>query len=87
MNRIGLSLQHLLWYADEGEETSTLNGTVTGDKSWVHHYQPELKHASVQWKHLSSPSTKKFSYAISWEGYAYHVLGFSGSTVSPFSEA
>jgi hypothetical protein len=26
-------------------------------------------------------------YAISWEGYAYHVLGFSGSTVCPFSEA
>jgi hypothetical protein len=22
----------------------------------------------------------------SWEGYAYDVLGFSGSTVSPFSE-
>jgi hypothetical protein len=25
--------------------------------------------------------------AMSWEGYAYRVLGFSGSTVSPFSEA
>jgi hypothetical protein len=25
--------------------------------------------------------------AISWEGYAYRVLGFSGSTVSPSSEA
>jgi hypothetical protein len=25
-------------------------------------------------------------YAISWEGYAYHVLGFSVSTVSLFSE-
>jgi hypothetical protein len=27
------------------------------------------------------------SYAISWEGFAYRVLGFSGRTVSPFSEA
>jgi hypothetical protein len=26
-------------------------------------------------------------YATSWEGYAYRVLGFSGSPVSPFSEA
>jgi hypothetical protein len=25
-------------------------------------------------------------YAMNWEGYAYRVLGFSGSTVSPFSE-
>jgi hypothetical protein len=34
---MGLSLQHLLWYADEGEDL--LNRTVTGDESWVHHYQ------------------------------------------------
>jgi hypothetical protein len=28
-----------------------------------------------------------YEYAISLEDYAYRVLGFSGSTVSPFSEA
>jgi histone-lysine N-methyltransferase SETMAR len=33
-----------------------LNRIVTGDESWVHHYQPESKCASVQWKHPSSPS-------------------------------
>jgi hypothetical protein len=27
-----------------------------------------------------------YSYPISWKGYVYCVLGFSGSTVSPFSE-
>jgi hypothetical protein len=59
MNRIGLSFQHLLWYADE-EDTRMLNRIVTGDKSWVHHYQPTSKRASMQWKHPSSPSTKKF---------------------------
>jgi hypothetical protein len=48
MNEIGLYLQHPLWY-------------VTGDESWVQHYQPESKRASVQWKHHSSPSTKKFN--------------------------
>jgi hypothetical protein len=37
-----------------------LNRIVGGDDSWVHHYQPESKRASVQWKHPSSPSTKKF---------------------------
>jgi hypothetical protein len=26
----------------------------------VHQYQPKSKHASVQWKYPSSPSTKKF---------------------------
>jgi hypothetical protein len=46
--------------ADEGEDM--LNRTVTGDKSWVHHYQPKSMPASMQWKHPSSPSrsTKKF---------------------------
>jgi hypothetical protein len=32
MNRMGLSLQHLLRYADEGEDTNMLNGIVTGDE-------------------------------------------------------
>jgi histone-lysine N-methyltransferase SETMAR len=49
---------NILRYADEGEDI--LNTIVTGDESWVHHYQPESKRASMQWKHLSSPSTKKF---------------------------
>jgi hypothetical protein len=56
---MGLFLQHLLvlLYADEGEDI--LNRVVTGVESWVYHYQPESKHASMQWKHPSSPSTKK----------------------------
>jgi hypothetical protein len=53
-----LSLQHLLRYADEGEDM--LNRIVTGDESWVHHCQPESKRSSMQWKHPSSPSTKTF---------------------------
>jgi hypothetical protein len=57
---MGLSLQHLLWYEDEGEDV--LNRIVTGDELWVHHYQPESKRASMQWKHTSSPSTEKFKF-------------------------
>jgi hypothetical protein len=36
INRMGLSLQHLLRYADEGE--NMLNRIFTGDESLVHHY-------------------------------------------------
>jgi hypothetical protein len=32
---MGLSLQNLLWYADEGEDM--VNRIVTEDESWVHH--------------------------------------------------
>jgi hypothetical protein len=58
MNRMGLSLQRLLRYADEGEDM--LNRIVTADETWVHHYQPESKRSSMQWLHPSSPSTEKF---------------------------
>jgi hypothetical protein len=37
MNRMGLSLQHLLRYADEGEDTSMLNGCASVNESWAHH--------------------------------------------------
>jgi hypothetical protein len=57
VNRLGLFLQHLLRNADEGEDM--LNRIVIGDESWVHHYQSESTRASVQWKHLGSPSAKK----------------------------
>jgi hypothetical protein len=39
-----------------------LNRIVTGDESWIHHYQPELKCASMQWKHPRSPSAKKCKF-------------------------
>jgi hypothetical protein len=42
-----------------------LNRSVAGNESWVHHYQPESKCASLQWKHTSSPSTKKSKVAPS----------------------
>jgi hypothetical protein len=39
INRKDLSLQHVLRYADEGEDM--LNRIVTGVESWVHDYQSE----------------------------------------------
>jgi hypothetical protein len=57
MNRMGLSLQSFLRYAD-GEDM--LNRIVTGDESWVHHYQPKSERASMKWKHPISLSARKF---------------------------
>jgi len=33
---------------------------VTGDETWVHHWDPETKMESMQWKHKGSPTPKKF---------------------------
>ena len=33
-----------------------LKRIVTGDETWIHHYDPESKQQSMQWKHTTSPS-------------------------------
>ena len=45
-------------YNNEGEEF--LSRIVTGDETWVHHYEPESKRQSMEWKHPGSPAKKKF---------------------------
>jgi hypothetical protein len=81
---MGLSWQHLLRHADEDD---MLNMTVTGDESWVHHYQPESKYVSTKWKHPSSPSTKnfkitstpsaeKYMLALFWDSHGVLLVHF-----------
>ena len=52
------SLDNLQRYKTEGE--AMLERIVTGDETWVHHYQPETKLTSKQWKHKESPTPTKF---------------------------
>ncbi|KAF8793417.1 hypothetical protein HNY73_004899 [Argiope bruennichi] len=49
------------------ENPSFLERIIAGDESWCHHYEPETKWDSIQWKHTSSPSPKKFK-AVSSAG-------------------
>ena len=37
-----------------------LHRIVTGDETWVHHFEPESKRASMEWRHPTSPRSKKF---------------------------
>ena len=50
--------QHLGRYREEGD--NFLQQIVAVDETWVHHYEPESKWQSMQWKHPSSPVAKKF---------------------------
>ena len=38
---------------------------VTQDETWVHHFDPESKEQSKQWKHQGSPPPKKFRHSTS----------------------
>jgi hypothetical protein len=71
---MGLSLQHLLQYADEGE--NMLNRIVAGDESWMHHYQPKSECASIQWKHPSSPSAGKVMFTVFWDSQGVLLTHF-----------
>jgi len=42
-----------------------LKRIVTGDETWIHHYDPESKQQSMQWKHASSPNPRKFKVQAS----------------------
>ncbi|GFV57064.1 uncharacterized protein TNCV_2931871 [Trichonephila clavipes] len=42
------------------EDPAFMKRIVTGDETWCHHYEPETKRDSMQWKHASSPPPKKF---------------------------
>jgi len=33
---------------------------VTSDETWIHHWDPDIKQESMQWKHVDYPPPKKF---------------------------
>lgn len=50
-----LVLQH---FEQSGDDF--LQRLVTVDETWLHHYDPETKQQSMQWRHSGSPRPKKF---------------------------
>lgn len=56
--RIESSREFLRRHEEEGEQF--LDSIVTGDETWVHYFTPESKQKSMQWRHPSSPTVKKF---------------------------
>ena len=44
----------------ESDSVKFVRQIVTGDETWVHHWDPESKVESMQWRHASSPPPRKF---------------------------
>lgn len=44
----------------QADADAFLSHVVTQDETWVHHFDPETKSQSMQWKHVTSPTPKKF---------------------------
>ncbi|GFR80259.1 histone-lysine n-methyltransferase setmar-like protein [Elysia marginata] len=58
MQRKTKSAELLKHYEEEGDEF--IQRIVTADESWLHHYDPESKRQSMEYRHKSSPSPRKF---------------------------
>ena len=56
--RVDICQKHLDCYGNERD--IILDRIITGDKTWVHHYELESKQQSMEWKHPQSPCKKKF---------------------------
>lgn len=56
--RVEAAREFLERYADERDDF--LNSIVTGDETWVHHFTPESKRQSLEWRHPTSPRRRKF---------------------------
>ena len=56
--RVEICEELLKRYREEGGQF--LLNIVTGDESWIHHFDPEEKRVSMEYKHTSFPRPKKF---------------------------
>ena len=55
---VDICQKHLYRYGNERDVL--LDRIITGDKTWDHHYKPEHKRQSMEWKHPQSPCKKNF---------------------------
>lgn len=63
------------WITRLRREPNFLDKVVTCDESWFHHYDPETKQQSAQWKHPTSPRPKKAKVQPS-AGKVMHLVFF-----------
>ena len=66
---------------------------VTMVQTWIHHYDPETKIQSIQWKHKGSPTPKKFKVlpsagkvllSVSWDAQGVIMVDYlqRGATIT-----
>ena len=76
---------------EEGDQS--LFNIFTGDESWIHHFDPEEKRLSMQYRHTSSPRLKKFKtmpsagkilLTVFWDSQRVYMTEFleDGNTVN-----
>ena len=86
---VEVATQFIRWYK---EDPSILERIVTGDEIWVHHYDPESKRQSMEWRHPSSPALEEIQKtAFRQESHVNTLLGhawtYSGAFPSTWANS
>jgi hypothetical protein len=69
---VRVSRELLGCFEEEGE--GFLLQTVAGDETWVHHYDPQNKRQSMEYRHKGSLAPKKFKIKGSAEKVMWTVF-------------
>jgi len=60
---------------------NVLSRLITGDETWIHHWDPDTKQESMQWKHVNSLAVsppRKFRTQRRLESCGHNFLGLKG---------
>ncbi|GFR79138.1 transposase [Elysia marginata] len=69
------------------ERVAFLQRIMTGDESWVHHYDSGCKAQSIEYRHKTSPSPRKLKgCCLCKKGLAHRFLGHGGNFHMEFLE-
>jgi len=63
-----------------------LERIVTGDETWIHHYEPDSKHQNAEWKHPHSPAKKKFRTDPTAGKLTFQFLGLTRLLLEHYQE-
>ena len=78
--RMHFCLKHLIRYE---ENAAFLDRIVAGDETWCHHYTPESKKTSMQYKHCSSLPQRKLKVMVTARKVMLSFF-FDGSLLNEF---
>jgi len=83
--RVEICQELLKRYREEGDQF--LLNIGTGDESWIHHFDPEEKRLSMQYRHISSLRPKKSKTMPSAGKILLTVFGTKRVYMTEFLEA
>ena len=82
--RTRLNISRCLLSPYEDDPRNFIERVVTQDEPWVHHFDPESKMQSKQWKQPGSPPSKKLK-SVNSAGKAMASIFWGGGVVKGWS--